>query len=112
MVNPPWLSRERGVPLLVSHRRLAGRRSLPRAKGPWVLDSGGFTELALHGRWGFDELTYVAAVRGYATEIGQLDFAAPMDHMSEAPVLARTGTSSARARSPRQELSQFSMCWL
>jgi hypothetical protein len=91
--QPTWLSRDLGIPLLVSHRRLAGRRSLPRASGPWALDSGGFTELSLHGRWRFDERAYVAAVRRYATEIGQLDFAAPMDHMTEVHVLARTGAS-------------------
>lgn len=91
--QPAWLSRDLGVPLLVSHRRLAGRRSLPRASEPWALDSGGFTELSLHGQWRFDERAYVAAVRRYATEIGQLDFAAPMDHMTEAHVLARTGAS-------------------
>ncbi|SDM99522.1 hypothetical protein SAMN04488074_13125 [Lentzea albidocapillata subsp. violacea] len=91
--QPAWLSRDLGVPLLVSHRRLAGRRSLPRASGPWALDSGGFTELSLHGRWRFDERTYVAAVRRYAAEIGQLTFAAPMDRMTEPHVLARTGAS-------------------
>jgi hypothetical protein len=73
------------VPLLVSHRRLAGRRTLPRATGRWALDSGGFTELSIHGRWRFDEHTYVAAVRRYATEIGRLDWAAPMDHMFTHP---------------------------
>lgn len=92
--QPAWLARDLGVPLLVSHRRLAGRRTLPRATGPWVLDSGGFTELSMHGRWRFDEHTYVAAVRRYATEIGQLEWAAPMDHMTEQPVLARTGVTT------------------
>lgn len=91
--QPAWLSRNLGVPLLVSHRRLAGRRTLPRASDPWALDSGGFTELSLHGRWRFDERTYVAAVRRYVTEIGQLAFAAPMDSMTERHVLARTGAS-------------------
>jgi hypothetical protein len=94
--QPAWLSRDLGVPLLVSHRRLAGRRSLPRASGPWALDSGGFTELSLHGRWRFDERTYVTAVRRYSTEIGQLAFAAPMDSMTERHVLARTGASLRR----------------
>jgi hypothetical protein len=89
--QPAWLSRDLGVPLLVSHRRLAGRRSLPRATGPWALDSGGFTELSMYGRWRTTEHAYITAVRRYANEIGQLAWAAPMDHMTEAQVLSRTG---------------------
>jgi hypothetical protein len=91
--QPAWLARDLGVPLLVSHRRLAGRRTLPRASGPWALDSGGFTELSLHGRWRTDAVAYVTAVRRYATEIGHLDWAAPRDWMTESHVLARTGLS-------------------
>ena len=91
--QPSWLARDLGVPFLVSHRRLAGRRSLPRASCSWALDSGGFTELSLHGRWRTDTATYVKAVRRYATEIGNLDWAAPRDRMTEDHVLARTGLS-------------------
>ncbi|MFI6098220.1 hypothetical protein ACIA8G_21885 [Lentzea sp. NPDC051213] len=91
--QPAWLARDLGVPLLVSHRRLAGRRTFPRASGPWALDSGGFTELSLHGGWRIDARTYASAVRRYSDEIGQLDFAAPMDWMTENQVLARTGAS-------------------
>jgi len=48
--HPHWLERA-PFPLFVSHRRLAGRRWLPRATTGWALDSGGFTELRLHVRW-------------------------------------------------------------
>ncbi len=89
--QPAWLARDLGVPLLVSHRRLAGRRSLPRATAPWACDSGGYSELSLYGRWRTTEHAYIAALRRYASEIGQLAWAAPMDHMTEADVLARTG---------------------
>lgn len=91
--QPAWLARDLGVPLLVSHRRLAGRRTLPRASGRWALDSGGFTELSLHGRWRTDERSYVGALRRYATEIGRLEWCAPQDWMTESHVLARTGLS-------------------
>ncbi|QWF81054.1 deazapurine DNA modification protein DpdA family protein [Amycolatopsis sp. CA-230715] len=91
--QPSWLARDLGVPMLVSHRRLADRRSFPRAVGEWALDSGGFTELALHGRWRYDARSYVAAVRRYAGEIGNLAWAAPQDWMVEAHVRARTGLS-------------------
>ncbi|MBN6034115.1 hypothetical protein [Amycolatopsis sp. 195334CR] len=91
--QPAWLARDLGVPLLVSHRRLAGRRTLPRASGEWALDSGGFTELSLHGRWRTDARTYATAVGRYAAEIGRLAWAAPQDWMVEAHVRARTGLS-------------------
>jgi hypothetical protein len=91
--QPAWLARDLGVPLLVSHRRLASRRSLPRATGPWALDSGGFTELSLYGRWRTDARTYVAAVRRYSEEIGQLDWAAGQGWMVESHVRTRTGAS-------------------
>lgn len=83
--QPSWLARDLGVPFLVSHRRLAGRRTLPRASSSWALDSGGFTELSLHGRWRTDAATYINAVRRYATEIGHLDWAAPQDWMFTHP---------------------------
>jgi hypothetical protein len=47
-----------GTPLFVNRNALFGKDSsyartgkLPRARGPWALDSGGFTELTTHGRW-------------------------------------------------------------
>jgi hypothetical protein len=91
--QPAWLERDLGIPLLVSHRRLAGRRTLPRATHEWALDSGGFTELSLYGRWRSDSHAYVAAVRRYRDEIGNLAWAAPQDWMVEAVVRARTGLS-------------------
>jgi hypothetical protein len=91
--QPAWLERDLGIPLLVSHRRLAGRRTLPRASQPWALDSGGFSELALYGRWRSDARTYVAAVRRYRDEIGKLAWAAPQDWMVEQAVRNRTGLS-------------------
>jgi hypothetical protein len=91
--QPSWLARDLGVPLLVSHRRLASRRSLPRTTGPWALDSGGFTELSLYGEWRTNARAYVAAVRRYSEEIGHLDWAAGQDWMVESHVRARTGAS-------------------
>jgi hypothetical protein len=83
---PHWLGRL-DVPLLVSRTRLAGRRTLPRARAPWVLDSGGFTELQYHGRWTITPAQYVAFVRRCHDEIGHLAWAAPMDWMVEDTVI-------------------------
>jgi hypothetical protein len=91
--QPSWLGRLVDIPMMVSRRRLSGRRQLPHATSDWALDSGGFTELSMHGRWRIDTHTYVREVRRYADEIGHLQWAAPMDWMTEGQVLARTGAS-------------------
>ncbi len=88
--EPNWLSKA-GIPLMVSHRRLAPRKTYPKAWGPWILDSGGFTELSMYGEWrvGVDE--YIEATAVYQEKIGQLQWAAPQDWMCEPQILAKTG---------------------
>lgn len=87
---PNWLSQS-AVPLFVSCRRLRKRKALPRAASPWGLDSGGFTELSMYGRWRTTEEEYVRNVRRYAKEIGNLSWASPQDWMCEPWILAKTG---------------------
>jgi hypothetical protein len=87
-----WLART-AVPLFISQRRLAKRKALPRALGPWALDSGGFSELSMYGRWQTTGFEYVRAVRRYRDEIGQLQWAAPQDWMCEPAILAKTGST-------------------
>ena len=99
---PNWLSKV-GVPLFVSHNRLKGRRTMPTACTRWALDSGGFTELSMHGRWRERSDTYVAACRRYCDEIGLLDWCAPQDAMCEPWILERAkswlgGTVNAHQR--------------
>lgn len=91
---PHWLELV-DFPLFVSHRRLGRRRTLPRACAPWALDSGGFTELSMYGRWVTTPEAYVAAARRYRDEIGRLEWASPMDWMSEPWIVAKTGLSVA-----------------
>lgn len=62
---------------------------------PWALDSGGFSELSIHGHWTVTPLQYVEEVRRYREEIGSLAWAAVQDHMCEPWILARTGASVA-----------------
>jgi hypothetical protein len=92
--QPAWLARL-DVPLFISDRRLRDRARLPRALGQWALDSGGFQELDLHGRWQLTTRQYVADVRRYTHEVGGLEWAAPMDWMCEPAMLARTGLTIA-----------------
>jgi hypothetical protein len=78
------------VPLFVSRRRLAEVKKPPRARTAWALDSGGFTELKMYGEWRLAARDYVAMVRRFRDEIGNLDWAAPMDWMCEVEMLKRT----------------------
>jgi len=89
--QPSWLELV-DFPLFVSHHRLAGRRTLPRARTDWALDSGGFTALKDHGTWTIGPDEYIAAVRRYRDEIGQLRWAAPQDWMCE-PLIINGGTA-------------------
>lgn len=81
--------------LFVSHRTLGRYKTLPRARVPWALDSGGFSELSMYGGWRTTPAEYVAAVARYDTELGRLEWAAPQDWMCEDQILARTGLTIA-----------------
>lgn len=91
---PSWLTKA-DVPLFISHRRLSGRASFPRARMSWALDSGGFTELSMNGAWTVTAAEYARAVRRYADEIGRMDWAAPQDWMCEPWIVEKTGLSVA-----------------
>jgi hypothetical protein len=91
---PHWLAAA-GVPLFVSHTRLTGRRTFPRALTGWALDSGGFSEIQKHGRWTISPEDYVAAVRQYDLQIGNLEWAAPQDSMCERDQLAKAAAVEA-----------------
>lgn len=89
-----WLWREsfRGVLLFVSRRSLAERKTpFPRATTEWALDSGGFTELSMNGRWLLSEEEYVALIRRFQADLGGLRWAAPQDWMCEPIIIQKTG---------------------
>lgn len=88
--HPAWLGTAE-VPLFVSRRRLSGVRRLPRARVPWALDSGGFSELSLFGRWRTTPAQYVDEVRRFHGEIGRLEWAAIQDWMVEPDIRRQTG---------------------
>lgn len=90
--HPSWLATA-GAPLMVSARWLRRRRSLPVAIAPWVLDSGAFTEIRLHGTWTVPATQYASEVRHWRDRIGHMAWAAPQDWMCEPEMVARTGLS-------------------
>lgn len=88
--HPHWLGLT-DVPLFVSRRRLADLRRLPRARGPYSIDSGGFSELSMFGSWRTPPERYVDEVRRFVAEIGPPDFAAIQDWMCEPQIRRLTG---------------------
>lgn len=90
--EPRWLW-QADVPLFVSAIRLREVVRLRPARLPWALDSGGFSELAKHGRWTVGPEQYVEEVRRWAAEIGGLEWAACQDWMCEPEVRLKTGLS-------------------
>lgn len=103
---PHWMA-DTTVPLFVSHRRLRDRRTLPRCRSRWALDSGAFTEVAGIGRFETTPEQYVDAVRRYRDEIGSLDWAAPQDHMCEPWVLARSELASTVGQAQTWTVANF-----
>jgi hypothetical protein len=95
--EPSWLIRT-AHPLFISRHRLARLQSVVKYRptfGPWALDSGGFTELNLFGRWETTPGQYAEEVLRWQSEIGSLDWAAIQDWMCEPWVLGKTGRTVA-----------------
>jgi hypothetical protein len=90
---PNWLEDRRfvDVPLFVSRRTLARMQAVPRSVTSWALDSGGFTELSMYGKWRTPSEQYVAEVRRFQSEVGRLQWAAPQDWMCEPIITQKTG---------------------
>lgn len=81
------------VPLFLSRRILHRRKSHHKAKGPWALDSGGFTELSMFGKWTTGPEQYIDEVRLFKDKIGNMDWASIQDWMCEPHILKNTGKS-------------------
>lgn len=90
--QPYWLWTV-DIPLFVSDVTLRKVKKLEKAQGRWALDSGGFSELSLHGRWTVPARDYAQRVRRYRDEIGGLEWAAVQDWMTEPVILQKTHLS-------------------
>jgi hypothetical protein len=90
-----WLDRTE-VPLFVSRRQMPKKR-FRRATCDWALDSGGFSELTLYGKWTVSAEQYAEEVQTYAAEVGRLDWAACQDWMCEPAVLEGGGIAGRTA---------------
>lgn len=84
---PHWLADAAiNVPLFVSYDRLCRRKTLPRSTHRWAMDSGMFTYLQRFGDCPVTTAEYAAFIRRAMTEIGNLDWAAPLDWPCTLPV--------------------------
>lgn len=92
--RPNWLA-DMEIPLFVARQSLAPRKTLPRARGPWALDSGAFSEITLRGAWTVTPRQYAGEVRRFRDEIGGMAWAAIQDWMCEPFALKRTGLTIA-----------------
>lgn len=90
--QPHWLWTA-DFPLFVSHRQLARKKRLQPATCRKALDSGGFTEILLNGRWVTTPEQYAEAIARYTAQAGEFDFIAPQDWMCEPVMIERTGLS-------------------
>lgn len=80
------------VPMFVSRRAFNKRRSTLDTKGEWALDSGGFSELSLHGKWMITPEEYVERVNEI-NKTPNLQWAAQQDWMCEPHMIEKTGLS-------------------
>ncbi len=90
-VSIDWASHERvvDVPLFISFRKLRTRRRLPDIATHFALDSGGFTELQMNGRWTISAHEYAEKVRKMISFYkSKLMWVAPQDWMCEPIILA------------------------
>lgn len=91
---PNWLKDSSiDFPLFVSARRLRNRKSAIVARMPWALDSGGFSELMLYGRWKTSPIQYAMEVLEWNRSIGKMNWAAIQDWMCEPIMIEKTGLS-------------------
>jgi len=78
------------VPLFISRRAFDKRKSSLDALGEWALDSGGFTELNMYGKWTLTAREYIERLNHIDLTPGLL-WTAQQDWMCEPFVIEKTG---------------------
>lgn len=84
------------LPLFISARRLRrAKKRMPIARCDWCLDSGGFSELSLYGKFVTSPEAYACQADRWKWKIGRMVWACPQDWMCEPFMLAKTGLTVA-----------------
>ncbi|MEV8603516.1 hypothetical protein AB0465_27005 [Streptomyces griseoviridis] len=71
------------VPLFLKSEHFVNAVKLDEARGPYAVDSGGFSELQRHGTWTRSPRQYIEDLRRIWECVGPYDWAAPQDWMCE-----------------------------
>lgn len=81
-------------PLMISFRWIRKRKKPIEQRAELALDSGGFTEIATHGKWTISPEEYVNTIRRLVKDINlTFNFIAPQDWMCEPDMVKKTGLS-------------------
>lgn len=89
--SPWWLNRV-DVPLFLAYPAAVKSQWLPSCT-TWALDSGGFTELQLYGRWTVSPGKYASQVRWWYDNIAGMQWAACQDWVCHPFITEKTGLS-------------------
>lgn len=90
--KPDWLwNKPNRHPLFVSTRQLRKIKNLKTANTRWALDSGGFTEISMHGKWVTSAAEYLELLNHFSARVGAPDWASPQDWMCEPEMIQKTG---------------------
>jgi len=80
------------VPMFISYRQLKNRKKSFDSKTPVCIDSGGFSELSLNGKWSITPQEYVLGLNNLKENLGvNIIWAAQQDWMTESHILQKTG---------------------
>lgn len=90
--QPHWL-RLTSVPLFLSRRSMIRRNTWPKKRGRWAIDSGGWSELSMYGRYSVTARQYTAEVRTWTACVGKPDFVACLDWLCDPPSVSKTQLS-------------------
>lgn len=82
------------IPLFISYRQLRNRKKPFEQNAPLAIDSGGFSELRLNGKWTITAEQYVQDLNRFQDELDlKIDWAAQQDWMVEPFMIQKTGLS-------------------
>lgn len=92
--TPRWLN-QTDVPLFLAYPAMSRLSERVSSSTVWALDSGGFTELSLYGRWTVSPGQYAAHARWFYDNIPGMQWAACQDWVCQPFITEKTGLSVA-----------------
>lgn len=94
--GPYWITKMT-FPFMISRRSFRSRKKGCVSNQDYAIDSGGFSELSINGKWEITEKEYVGKIRYFISLIEKVpNFISQMDWMCEPHVISKTGLSVKR----------------